>query len=255
MPAEPHRDAGGDSETLERKQALREEAWTALADAGAERFPGAQGRIPNFVGAEDAAERLRQLEVFSVALAVKANPDAPQWPVRQRALEDGHPVVMAVPRLAADPAFLLLDPETLPVSPRKASSIKGADQHAQPVDVTQMPAIGLVVVGCVAVDRDGRRLGKGGGFADLEYAVAREADVIGRETPVVTTVHPAQVLETGRIPVTGHDVGLDLIVTPEEVIRCDRDLDRGGRILWEELTEEKVAEIPLLARLGAQDEH
>jgi 5-formyltetrahydrofolate cyclo-ligase len=31
---------------------------------------------------------------------VKANPDSAQWPVRQRALEDGKTVYMAVPRLA-----------------------------------------------------------------------------------------------------------------------------------------------------------
>jgi 5-formyltetrahydrofolate cyclo-ligase len=32
---------------------------------------------------------------------VKANPDSAQWPVRQRALEDGKTVYMAVPRPAA----------------------------------------------------------------------------------------------------------------------------------------------------------
>ncbi|MDQ3973028.1 MAG: 5-formyltetrahydrofolate cyclo-ligase, partial [Actinomycetota bacterium] len=82
------------------KRALREEVWDALTDAGAERFPGAQGRIPNFAGAEAAAERLRRTDDWRAATALKSNPDAPQWPVRQRALEDGIVVYMAVPRLA-----------------------------------------------------------------------------------------------------------------------------------------------------------
>src|SRR6201986_2055273 len=52
------RDAGGPAETLAAKAALREEIWSAMsADKGA-RFPGAAGRIPNFTGAEAAAERL-----------------------------------------------------------------------------------------------------------------------------------------------------------------------------------------------------
>jgi 5-formyltetrahydrofolate cyclo-ligase len=38
-------------------------------------------------------------------MTVKANPDSPQLPVRQRALEDGKTVYMAVPRLAADAPF------------------------------------------------------------------------------------------------------------------------------------------------------
>jgi 5-formyltetrahydrofolate cyclo-ligase len=51
------------------------------------------------------------------------------------------------------------------------------------------------------------------------------------------------------IPLTGHDVPVDLIVTPERIIDC-RPL-HGPRaaavIRWEDLTEEKIAAIPLLA--------
>jgi 5-formyltetrahydrofolate cyclo-ligase len=103
------------------------------------------------------------------------------------------------------------------------------------------------------VDRTGARLGKGGGFADLEFAVAAAAGLIGDDTLVATTVHDRQVVEPGRIPVTDHDVMLDLIVTPEEVIACERSRERPDRILWEELTEEKVAAIPLLQRLRSGD--
>ena len=40
------------------KAALRDELWAGMRSARAARFPGAEGRIPNFVGAEAAAERL-----------------------------------------------------------------------------------------------------------------------------------------------------------------------------------------------------
>lgn len=55
--------------------------------------------------------------------------------------------------------------------------------------------IDLFVVGCVAVDRCGRRLGKGEGFADLEWAMAssNHGSAVGPDTVVVTTVHDCQV--------------------------------------------------------------
>lgn len=242
-------DAGGEPGLLDAKRALREEVWTALSDAGAARFPGARGRIPNFTGAEAAAERLRGTEAWRGATALKSNPDSPQWPVRQRALEDGVVVYMAVPRLAQDDPFFLLDPAGLAVPPRKASSIKGAGVHGRTVPIAELEPVDLVVTGCVAVDRTGARLGKGGGFADLEHAIASTAGLIGPETIIVTTVHALQILEQDRIPVARHDVPLDLIVTAEEVIVCDGAHPRPDGIEWAALTEEKIAAIPLLQRL------
>ena len=147
------------------------------------RFPGAHGRIPNFVGAEAAAERLRETEVWQRARTLKCNPDAAQWPVRQRALEDGKTVYMAVPRLAEEAPFFLLDPDAPRRHPRKASSIKGASRSARTVAVEDLEPVDLVVTGCVAVAEDGARLGKGGGFCDLEFAVASEAGLVAPDTP------------------------------------------------------------------------
>ena len=252
MPRRPprhDRDAGGDPDVLAAKRALRDDVWSALTRAGAARFPGAVGRIPNFTGAETAADRLRTTPQWQRADTVKANPDAPQWPVRQRALEDGKTVFMAAPRLADERPFFLLDPARLAVSPRQASSIKGAAAHGRPVDLDDVEPVDLVVTGCVAVSADGARLGKGGGFSDLEFAVAWEAGLVDRSTVVVTTVHEVQVVEPGRIPMTDHDLRLDLVVTPERVIECRRGHRSAARIRWDELTDDKVAGIPLLRRL------
>lgn len=242
-------DAGGAPEVLERKAGLRERVWTLLEEKKAARFPGADGRIPNFTGAEEAAERLRKVPAWTDAGALKANPDSPQWPVRQRALEAGKVVHMAVPRLAGEDPFFLLDPDEIEESPHKASSIKGASRNARTATVEDMAPVDLVVVGCVAVSPDGARLGKGGGFSDLEYALALEAGLLTESTPVVTTVHPLQVLGEGEIPMAGHDVPLDLIVTPDEVIGTSGTFERPVGIRWEDLTDEKVEAIPLLKRL------
>jgi 5-formyltetrahydrofolate cyclo-ligase len=104
-------------------------------------------------------------------------------------------------------------------------------------------------MGSVAAGEDGARLGKGGGFADLEFALASAAGLIGPDTVSVTTVHEIQVRRAGEIPLTSHDVLVDFIVTPDRVIDCRPR--HGPRpipgIRWEDLTEEKIAAIPLLA--------
>lgn len=256
MPRAPRRaprhdhDAGGDAALLAAKAALRDAVWSDLDRPGIARFPKPTGRIPNFVGAEAAARRLAGTDEWARAATVKSNPDSPQWPVRQRAIEDGKLLYMAVPRLAEEQPFFLLDPARLDVGARQATSIKGAGTHARTVDVDELEPVDLVVAGCVAVDRAGARLGKGGGFSDLELAVAAAAGLVDDRTVIVTTVHERQVLPAGTVPTADHDLHVDLVVTPDRVLRCPRPAGRARPALrWDELTAEKVAAIPLLQRL------
>jgi 5-formyltetrahydrofolate cyclo-ligase len=62
--------------------------WDLLEGEGVARFPGAQGRIPNF-DAGETARRLASLPVWRAARAIKCNPDSSQKPVRLRALQEG----------------------------------------------------------------------------------------------------------------------------------------------------------------------
>ena len=243
------RDAGGPVDVLAAKAALRQEVWSAMRTAKVARFPGPVGRIPNFTGSEAAAERLRAMPAWQAARTLKANPDSAQWPVRQRALEDGKTVYMAVPRLAGPEPFFALDPDHLSEPPRKAASISGATRSARRVMLADVAPVDLVVMGCVAAGEDGARLGKGGGFADLEFALATAAGLIGPHTTSVTTVHEIQVRPAGAIPLTDHDVPVDFIVTPERIIDCRslRGTRRVAGICWDDLTEEKIAAIPMLA--------
>lgn len=232
------------------KAAIRERVWAEMRAAGVARFPGAHGRIPNFTGAEAAAERLRGTDAWRRARTVKANPDAPQWPVRQRALEDGKTVFMAVPRLADERPFFLLDPEHLADPPRQASSIKGASRSARRLALDELEPVDLVVAGSVAVGEDGARLGKGGGYSDLEFALASEAGLVGPRTVLCTTVHDLQVRPAGTVPTVAHDFAVDLVVTPTRVVTvAHRGRRRPGRIRWDELPADKIAAVPLLARL------
>lgn len=232
------------------KETLRQEVWSALEEAGVTRFPGARGRIPNFRGAEEAARRLAATAAWRRAGVLKANPDSPQWPVRTRALEEGKVVYMAVPRLAEERPFWRLDPAVLDVAPRQASSIKGAARHGEPVSLGEMERIDLVVCGSVAVDRHGARLGKGGGYSDLEFGLVSAAGLVGESTVVATTVHPLQILAEGRIPVLVHDFPVEVVATPDEVLEIEPSFSRPSGILWGDLPAEKAEAIPVLGTLS-----
>ena len=231
------------------KQATRDRVWALLTRRRVARFPGAVGRIPNFVGAEAAARRLAESPAWQAARVVKCNPDAPQLPVRVLALQQGKRVFMAVPRLREERCFLELDPRRLAGRERAAASIRGASQLGKPTLPKEMPKIDLIVAGSVAVRRDGARVGKGGGFSDLELALLTELELAGRWATIVTTVHPLQIVNEA-LPMLAHDIPLDLIVTPDETIRCPRRYRRPRGILWKALTHEKIGEVPLLARLA-----
>jgi 5-formyltetrahydrofolate cyclo-ligase len=138
-----------------------------------------------------------------------------------------------------------LDPAKLKCSPYAASSIKGAGQFGRPVALDEVKKIDLVVCGSVSVNRKGGRAGKGGGYSDLEFALLTELKKIGPKTPIVTSVHPLQIVD-GEIPMTEHDIPLNAIVTPTEVIETKAQYSRPKGIYWKMLEQEKVDEIPVL---------
>lgn len=225
------------------KQAAREQVWTLLESENAVP-PGVYGRIPSFFGAQEAADRLAELPEWEQARVIKAVPDTAQEPVRARALREGKIVYMAVPKLAEELPFYLLDPATLQVAPEKAAIRHTAAQVGRQVDVDAMSPVDLVVCGSVAVNRRGVRLGKGAGYSDIEVALLQEAGLIGPNTTIVTTVHALQVLDD-ELPESAHDFSVDVIVTPEAILRCPEPRRPQG-LLWEELSAEKIAAIPAL---------
>src|SRR4051812_20680676 len=223
-------------DAVEAKDRVRALIWSALEDAGAARFPGARGRIPNFKGAEAAAERLAQLPEWHAAGVVKSNPDAPQLPVRRRARREGKTLYMAVPRLREAKPFMRVDSDP---------TIKKAMREGIPTRVEDLGHVDLIVCGTVAVNRQGVRLGKGGGFSDLELALLTEAGLVDDATTIVTTVHPLQLVDM-ELPETEHDFRVDIVVTPEEVVRTGTRRHSPG-VIWDHLDEETIVAIPVLA--------
>jgi 5-formyltetrahydrofolate cyclo-ligase len=217
---------------------------------GVSRFPGAEGRIPNFAGAKKAAERLAATQRWQEAEVIKVNPDSPQTHARRLALEAGKTLVMAVPRLREEHPFRLLDPAQMSSEAmREAATIKGALKHGRVIDIEEVPMLDGVLTGAVAVNLKGARVGKGGGFSDLEFAILTQAGKVSEETWIATTVHPIQILRENLL-CTSHDMPLDVIATPRAVIEVDRAFKRPTGIMWDHLQPPQIHEIPILERMG-----
>lgn len=233
------------------KEEARAAAYRGLHEAKAARFPfPIEGRIPNFKGAEKAARILRALPVYQKAQLIKVNPDAPQRPVRAMALADGKSILVPAPRLRA--GFWLVTPQDVPPGEEhKAASLSHLHRYGREIDLDELralatsdPGIGLIVAGSVAVSRRGARAGKGEGYADMEYALLRELGL--KETPVVTTVHPAQIVDD--LAVDSHDLSVDIIVTPHGAIETHTPYPKPTGIDWSLLTSEDLEAMPVLAR-------
>jgi 5-formyltetrahydrofolate cyclo-ligase len=227
---------------MRSKDEVRKKVWKAMEREGVSRFPGAEGRIPNFAGAKLAAEKLGAHRLWKRARTIKANPDSPQTYTRRVALEEGKIVIMAVPRLR--------DPQDLTKQAMKeAATIKGALKHGRVSALDDLPEIDLVLCGSVAVNLSGARVGKGGGYSDLEYGILIDAGKIDDHTTVATTVHPTQILRR-HLMMTAHDLPIDVIATPRAVIDVERQYERPRGILWDHLQPPQIREIPILERMG-----
>lgn len=230
---------------FDTKDAARDWAWQTLTDEGAARFPyPVEGRIPNFEGAEAAAERLIDHPLLTGADRIKCNPDSPQKHLREAALRRGITVYVPTPRLKG--GFMRFDPADIPEENYDdASMLSRWDPFADSVPLEELPQMDAIVTGCVAVTRQGKRCGKGEGFSDLEFAILRE---LGHDpVPVATTVHDLQVVDD--FPVEDHDLGLLAIATPEELIEVDEPAEGPAGIDWDLLSEEDLDEMPILREL------
>ncbi|SES18387.1 5-formyltetrahydrofolate cyclo-ligase [Salipaludibacillus aurantiacus] len=228
------------------KHTLREQVWDKMTEEKVGRFPfPLKGRIPNFKGAEKAASRVFKLDIYKKAEVVKVNPDSPQLPVRAQVLKDGKILLVPTPRLKD--GFILVDPENVPAGEEKtAASLKNIHNYGSVVPLKDLPKVDLLFAGSVAVHRDGRRIGKGEGYADREYAILRELG--NPPMPVVGTVHPVQVVSED-FHTDDFDLTLDYIVTEIEVIETGAGDRKPSGIHWDRVTDEEKEAMPVLEEI------
>jgi 5-formyltetrahydrofolate cyclo-ligase len=147
------------------------------------------------------------------------------------------------------------------VKVEECTNSKGVVKYGTPVTLNEEYTVDLVVVGSTAVcPRTGARVGKGEGFAELEWGILSAQGNLDPETClVVTTVHDCQVIDDEKdMPegweLTQHDVPVDVIVTPTRTIRVPNRKPKPSGIFWELLSPQKLAAIRVLRQLKQQIE-
>jgi 5-formyltetrahydrofolate cyclo-ligase len=233
------------------KDLVRNRIWATLEETGVA-VGRAWSMIPNFVGADFAAWHLAQTDAWKQARTVKTNPDAPQIPIRIRALYEGKTVYAPVPYLTRDFPYLRLDPKKLTdkgISFELAAVAQGFVEHGERIGFEDIEPLDFCVVGSVAVSRAGGRTGKGAGFADLETAIFRELGIITDQTPLATTVHSLQLVEDQEVVIESHDSPLDLVATESGLIMTENHQPRPQGVDWERVRADQFDTIPFLTEL------
>ncbi|XP_063237291.1 methenyltetrahydrofolate synthase domain-containing protein [Bacillus rossius redtenbacheri] len=237
------------------KQSIRRKVWNHLEKENLAFFPRpVHGRIPNFKGSADAARNMEKLDFFQSAASVKVNPDKPQEEVRFLALQAKKNLYVPIPQLREGFITHVEPPaENVNFNLRVASTRRGADQWGKPIGLDSNIKIDLVVLGSVAVSKEGYRIGKGKGYADLEFALMMKMGAVTQDTIVATTVHDCQVMDLPPELFKEHDVPVDFIVTPTQVIEVTPRLPKPRGVIWSLLSGRRLAEMPVLQALREQE--
>ncbi|MBM7604992.1 5-formyltetrahydrofolate cyclo-ligase [Metabacillus crassostreae] len=231
---------------MKTKDEIRQRIWKQLTDEKNGRFPFPLiNRIPNFKGAEKAATYITTLPEYKLAKVIKVNPDSPQLPLRKQILLDGKTLLVPTPRLKA--GFIIVKPEWVPAGEeRRAASLSHIKSYGKEIPLTEIPQIDLMVVGSVAIHQDGRRIGKGEGYADREYAILMELG--NPPVTIVTSIHSTQ-LVPDDIPRDTYDLTVDWIATEEGIVKTNSPYEKPTGIEWKHVSKEEMEEMPVLQQL------
>ncbi|XP_047566950.1 methenyltetrahydrofolate synthase domain-containing protein isoform X3 [Lutra lutra] len=175
---------------------------------------------------------------------------------------------------------------------RTCATSQGVRSYSTPVGLDSRVLVDLVVVGSVAVSekashapsaqpsagpprspqygtgsarprplpgtaglfrRQGWRIGKGEGYADLEYAMMVSMGAVSQKTPVVTIVHDCQVVDIPEALLEDHDLTVDYILTPTRVIATGCEHPKPTGIIWSKISCEVMGKIPILRSLRCRE--
>ncbi|NXI90244.1 MTHSD protein, partial [Psophia crepitans] len=233
---------------------VREKVWDYLEASGLAEFPRpVHHRIPNFKGSHQACCSIKELDVFNRAREIKVDPDKPLEGVRLAALQARKTLLVPTPRLRTGLFNKIVPPSgaTKEIL-RICATSQGVKEYSVPVGLDGKARVDLVVVGSVAVSEKGWRIGKGEGYADMEYAMMVSMGAVQADTPVITIVHDCQVVDIAEDLLDDHDLTVDYILTPTRTIKtnCKRPKPQG--IIWHKATlksYEMLGKIPILKSL------
>uniref|UniRef100_A0A8C7TYX2 Methenyltetrahydrofolate synthase domain-containing protein n=1 Tax=Oncorhynchus mykiss TaxID=8022 RepID=A0A8C7TYX2_ONCMY len=235
---------------------IREKVWDYIEAKNLANFPRpVHNRIPNFKGAHTACAKVLELQVFNETDEVKVDPDKPLEGARLAVLQARKTLLVPTPRLRTGLFNKIVPPEGASKEElRVCSTSQGVKEFSVPVGLDSKVQVDLLVVGSVAVSEKGYRIGKGEGFADMEYAMMLCMGAVTESTVVVTIVHDCQVVDIPEDLIESHDITVDYILTPTRVIKTDCQRPKPQGIIWTKLNAEMLEKIPVLKKLRALEE-
>ncbi|XP_007427362.1 methenyltetrahydrofolate synthase domain-containing protein isoform X1 [Python bivittatus] len=234
---------------------IRNKIWDYMEANNLADFPRpVHHRIPNFKGSFQISGSINTWDVFDQAREVKVDPDKPLEGIRLSALQARKTLLVPTPRLRTGLFNRIVPPpgatkETL----RKCATSQGVRDYSVPIGLDAKVHVDLIVVGSVAVSEKGWRIGKGEGFADMEYAMMVSMGAIGQSTMVVTAVHDCQVVDIPEELLDDHDLTVDYILTPTRIIKTECKRPKPWGIMWHKISHEVLKKIPVLKILHCRE--
>ncbi|KAF2098321.1 5-formyltetrahydrofolate cyclo-ligase [Rhizodiscina lignyota] len=243
---------------MSSKHATRDRVWrelraVALPDS---RFHYDFGSfICDFVGSNQANDRLLQLPCFKAAETVFITPDNCLEYLRYQALRAGKQVLMTTYGIRR--GFWLLDPATIDTELfMYASTLDGLERVGRRVSLKDLLDLGVhvdvLVTGTGAINEKGIRFGKGHGYFDLEWAMLSTIGVCQNGSTTIAVVHDCQVLLEELQPEV-FDTVCDIIVTPTRTINVHKAEQPGCGIIWDQLQPGMLEDIPPLQEFKGLD--
>lgn len=195
------------------------------------------------------AERLRRISVYREAKTILMMPSPLLFQARINCLLDGKNLIMPSPALKT--GFYRVKPFAI-AFPDLAygTSLKGISMFGKKMPEKQLKnaEIDLALTGCVALDRQGRRLGEGTGFFDLSMGVFAEYGGVTDETPVGCVLGPDQLSEA-ELSSDAWDVGVDFMVMADRDMPISRPDGLLPRLDWQVLSKKQIRKMDPLWRL------
>jgi len=190
------------------KNQVRYHIWDLMVKRKIAIFPlPPYGRIPNFKDARIAATRIKKLPQYRNSRCVFAGPDSVLKSLRDQILRDKKILAYATPHMKE---IKMLKPD----SEKQDTSIKGLVSKGE--GLTER--VNIAVVGSVAVDFKGNRLGKGSGYGDQEIEYLRSNNLVSDDFKIGTLVHSVQLIRDLLKFKEPHDIPVDFILTEKELL-------------------------------------
>ncbi|MBK8021855.1 MAG: 5-formyltetrahydrofolate cyclo-ligase [Chloroflexi bacterium] len=237
---------------MDRNQ-IRQSVWTELIKVAKpdSRFHlDFNDFIPDFEGSEHAVANLMALPEYQSSKVLFVTPDNCLDLMRAENVRQGK--VQMVTTYGIKRGFIEIKPEYVPEGIEDFAMLLDAmERVGKPITLREISSkyrFDLLITGASAINLSGTRFGKGHGYFDMEWAMLNDIGVVTRDTPIVGVIHDVQLMDLD-LPASPHDVVCDIIVTPTRTIRVPNVAKPAAGVIWESVTAETMAAMPVLYEL------